>query len=63
MLNRKSSSPTTANTTNRAENKVYAATLREVAELLESGEFLINLVTDKGIRALRSYKSVTIDRS
>lgn len=63
VLNRKKSSPTTGNTTNRAENKVYAATLREAAELLESGEFLINLVTDKGFRALRSYKSVTIDRS
>lgn len=63
VLNRKKSSPTAGNTTNRAENKVYAATLREAAELLESGEFLINLVTDKGIRALRSYKSVTIDRS
>jgi len=62
VLNRKTSSPTNGNTTNRAENKVYAATLREAAELLQSGEFLINLVTDKGIRALRSYKSVTIDR-
>lgn len=61
VLNRKKSSPTAGNTTNRAENKVYAATLKEAAELLESGEFLINLVTDKGIRALRSYKSVTID--
>ena len=61
VLNRKKSSPTAGNTTNRAENKVYVATLREAAELIESGEFLINLVTDKGIRALRSYKSVTID--
>lgn len=61
VLNRKKSSPTAGNTTNRAANKVYAATLKEAAELLESGEFLINLVTDKGIRALRSYKSVTID--
>lgn len=61
VLNRKKSSPTTGNTTNLAENKVYAATLREAAELLESGEFLINLVTDKGVRALRNYKSVTIE--
>ncbi len=63
VLNRKKSSPTDGNTTNRAENKVHATTLQEAAELLESGEFLINLVTDKGIRALRSYKSVTIVRS
>ncbi|WP_298453642.1 hypothetical protein [uncultured Marinobacter sp.] len=61
VLNRKKSSPTAGNTTNRAANKVYAATLKEAAELLESGKFLINLVTDKGIRALRCYKSVTID--
>ncbi|WP_417517889.1 hypothetical protein [Marinobacter sp.] len=61
VLNRKKSSPTTGNTTNQAENKVYAATLREAAELLESGDFLINLVTEKGVRALRSYTSVTID--
>ncbi|MFL1404631.1 hypothetical protein ACJO2E_04700 [Marinobacter sp. M1N3S26] len=61
VLNRKNSSTTTGNTTNRAENKVYAATLREAAALLETGEYLINLVTDGGIRALRSHKAVTIE--
>jgi|GEM_PF-1787945 len=62
VLNRKNSSPTAGNTTNRAENKVYAATLREAAELLESGEFLINVVTENGVRALRSYRSVVVER-
>ncbi|SFR78381.1 hypothetical protein SAMN05216203_3024 [Marinobacter daqiaonensis] len=62
VLNRKKSSPTTGNTTNRAENKVYTATLREAAELLESGEFLINVVTENGVRALRSYRSVVVER-
>ena len=61
VLNRKKSSPTTGNTTNRAENKVYAANLREAAELLATGEYLINLVTDHGIRALRSHKAATIE--
>lgn len=61
VLNRKKSSPINGNTTNRAENKVYVATLREAAELLETGEYLINLVTDHGIRALRSHKAVVIE--
>jgi len=58
VLNRKSSSPTRGNTTNRSENKVYVPTLREAAALLESGDYLIHLVTDEGIRALRSNKNV-----
>ncbi len=61
VLNRKKSLPTAGNTTNRAENKVYVATLREAAELLETGDYLINLVTDHGIRALRSHKAAIIE--
>src|SRR5690554_3000930 len=50
VLNRKATSPTNGNTTNRAENKVLVSTLQEAATLLSSGEYLINLATDKGIR-------------
>jgi hypothetical protein len=61
VLNRKVSSPTRGNTTNRAENKIYVPTLREAAALLESGDYSINMVTGTGVRALRSHKSVTIE--
>lgn len=61
VLNQKTSSLTRGNTTNRAENKVYVPTLREAAALLESGDYLINMVTGTGVRALRSHKSVTIE--
>jgi hypothetical protein len=61
-LNRKTTSPTNGNTTNRAKNKVLVSTLQEAATLLASGEYLINLVTDKGIRGLRSHTAVIVER-
>lgn len=61
VLNRKATSPTKGNTTNRAENKVLVSTLQEAASLLESGDYLINLVTDKGIRGLRSHTAAIIE--
>jgi hypothetical protein len=60
VLNRKASSPGKGNTTNRAENKVYAEDLAEVASLLKTDDYLINLVSDDGKRALRELKKVTI---
>jgi hypothetical protein len=62
VLNRKTTSPTNGNTTNRAKNKVLVSTLQEAATLLASGEYLINLVTDKGIRGLRSHTAVIVER-
>lgn len=61
VLNKKVSNVTDGNTTNKAQNKVYVDTLSEAAELLESNEYLINLTTEGGVRALREYKKVCIE--
>ena len=63
VLNRKTSSPGQGNTTNRAKSKVFAASLTEAAELLSSNQFLINLVSEDGKRALREFKKVRVERA
>lgn len=60
VLNKKAGSAT-GNKTNRAVNKVYVGSLDEAAELLQTNEYLINLVSPKGTRALRQFKAVTIE--
>lgn len=60
VLNKKRSSPS-ANTTNKAVNKVYVDSLDEAAELLRTGDYLINLVAPDGSRALRQLAKVRID--
>lgn len=61
VLNRKTSSPSAGNTTNRSSSKVYVATLGEAIALLETNEYLINLVSEDGKRALREWAKVKID--
>lgn len=63
VLNKKKSSPANGNSTNRAVNKHYVATLTEVAELLATNEYLINLVAPDGKRALREYHKVKIEHA
>jgi len=60
-LNEKTSSPMQGNTTNRAKNKVYASTLNDALSLLQTEEYLINLVSAHGKRALREYKKINIE--
>ena len=61
VLNRKK--PTGIITTNMAASKVFAADLTEAAKLLETDEYLINLVGPEGKRALREFKKVRIERA
>lgn len=61
VLNKKTSTPEKGNTTNRAINKIYVDTLTEAANLLKTDEYLINLVADGGVRALREFKKVKIE--
>lgn len=61
VLNRKVSSGVAGNKTNNARNKVYVASLTEAVELLETDEYLINLVSNDGKRALRQLSKVTVD--
>ncbi|HHX8443434.1 hypothetical protein D5E85_20705 [Vibrio parahaemolyticus] len=62
VLNKKIHTPTDSNRTNKAKNKVCVPTLTEAANLLSTGEYLINLTcTDSiGGRALREYNKVKI---
>lgn len=60
ILNKKSTSPSKGNTTNKAENKISVSTLTEAANLLSTNEYLINLISSDGKRALREYKKVKI---
>lgn len=62
VLNRKTSSPSKGNTTNHAKNKVSVATLEEAFTLLSTNDYLINVVDDRGKRALRSLKNVKVQR-
>lgn len=62
VLNKKVSSKSTTNATNEATNKVYANSLDEAAELLATDQYLINLVSGEGKRALREFKKVKIVR-
>ena len=60
VLNRKK--PTGKNpATNMAASKVFAADLTEAATLLETNDYLINLVGPGGKRALRELKKVRIE--
>lgn len=61
ILNKKTSTPEKGNTTNRAVNKIYVDTLTEAANLLKTDEYLIHLVADGGVRALREFKKVKIE--
>lgn len=61
VLNKKTSTPEKGNTTNRAVNKIYVDTLTEAANLLKTDEYLIHLVADGGVRALREFKKVKIE--
>jgi hypothetical protein len=60
VLNRKSPS-NSANPTNKAVNKRFAKTLDEAADLLRTDNYLINLVSPEGKRALRELKKVRIE--
>ena len=63
VLNKKTPSPVKGNTTNRAINKAYVSTLCEAANLLATDNYLINLVSSEGSRALRELKKVKIERA
>lgn len=60
VLNKKTTSPSQGNLTNRGTSKVLVSSLTEAANLLSTDEYLINLVASNGKRALREYKKVTI---
>ncbi|MEL0630323.1 hypothetical protein [Psychromonas aquatilis] len=62
VLNKKASSPVKGNKTNRAINKVYVSSLCEAADLLATENYLINLISPEGSRALREFKKVKIER-
>jgi hypothetical protein len=47
--------------TNKAANKVFAASLTEAAQLLATDDYLINLVSSDGKRGLREFKKVRIE--
>lgn len=59
VLNRKKAS-SSINPTNKAVNKVFARSLAEAAELLATDDYLINLVSPEGKRALREFRKVRI---
>lgn len=59
VLNRKQPS-FSKHPTNKAVNKVYVDSLNEAAELLRTGDYLINLVAPGGSRALRQLSKVRI---
>lgn len=61
VLNKKTSAPSKGNTTNRAENKKYASNLDEALLILETDDYLINLISPDGKRALREFKKVKIE--
>ncbi|WP_145480506.1 hypothetical protein [Stenotrophomonas rhizophila] len=62
VLNRKRPSSSGA-PTNRAVNKVYAVTLDQAVDLLSTNDYLVNLVSEDGTRALREFKRVQIKRA
>tara|TARA_B110000503_G_scaffold96415_1_gene144997 strand:- start:1000 stop:1296 length:297 start_codon:yes stop_codon:yes gene_type:complete len=61
VLNKKTATPSQGNRTNRAENKSYAESLTEAANMLATDDYLINLVCPDGKRALRKFGTVIID--
>jgi hypothetical protein len=46
-----------------AASKVYANTLDQAVRLLATDEYLINLTSQDGARALREYKKVKVERA
>ncbi|MBM7038221.1 hypothetical protein [Vibrio ulleungensis] len=60
VANRKRSSATSS-PTNKAANKVYRDTLDEIYALLLTDDYVINLVSPTGSRALRSLSKVKVD--
>jgi hypothetical protein len=60
VLNKKTSS-NSIDPTNKAVNKIFASSLTEAANLLETNDYLINLVDEEGTRALREFKKVKIE--
>lgn len=63
VLNKKATTPSKGNFTNNAVNKVYVDSLDEAARLLATEEYLINVVSPNGSRALRANKKVIIEYS
>ncbi|WP_164271323.1 hypothetical protein [Stenotrophomonas sp. B1-1] len=61
VLNRKRASSSDS-PTNNAVNKVFATSLDQAADLLATNDYLINLVSADGKRALRQYSMVRIQR-
>ena len=61
VLNRKKPS-SSGSPTNKAVNKVYVSSLNQAADLLATNDYLINLVSTDGKRALRQYAKVKIKR-
>lgn len=61
VLNKKATSPTEGNRTNLAVNKIYVTDLDEAVSLLKTDDYLINLVSADGKRALRELKKVNIE--
>ena len=59
VLNKKKAS-TSKLSTNMAASKVYASTLDEAYRLLETDQYLINLVCPLGTRALRELAKVSV---
>lgn len=62
VLNRKIlTTPVSENTTNKAASKHYVSDLTEAASLLSTNDYLINLVSSEGKRALREFRKVKIE--
>lgn len=58
VLNRKTSTPTAGNCTNRATSKVRVDSLEEAYRLLSTNDYLINMTGPGGTRALRQFSKV-----
>ena len=61
VLNRKKATAPSGEPTNRAVNKVYVDTLDEAWRLMNTEEYLINLVSGAGVRALRKLSAINVD--
>jgi hypothetical protein len=60
VLNHKRPSGSTP-ATNNAASKVYVSTLEEAAALLSTNDYLINVISADGKRALREFRKVKIE--
>jgi hypothetical protein len=61
VLHRKTPSHA-SNATNTVPNKVYVDSLDDAARLLETDDYVMNVVASDGQRALRELKNITIQR-